>query len=163
MKTSQNRERGFTLIELSVALVVIGIVAIFLAPKITNIFDKTRGELANQEILTLVTAAVAFRNITGNYTGLGAAAGGGGLKILADGGYFIAPFTDNAEPENAYGASTTLATASAGAAANLVYTTDTAAQCEQLEARLTGNNQMGEVTSAACTGTGPATLTVVLN
>lgn len=162
MKKSKNQQSGFTLIELSVALVVIGIVAIFLAPKITNIFGKTRVELANQEIITLVTASVALRNINGNYQTLGTAAAGGGLKILADNGYFVAPFTDNALTENAYGASTTLA---AGATpfetATLVYTTDAATQCEQLADRVGGSrNKMDEVTSATCTA---GVLTVTLN
>ncbi len=158
-KKPRNPESGFTLIELSVALVVIGIVAIFLAPKITNIFGKTQIELANQELISLVTAAVSYRNLNGNYAGLGTSAttAAQGLGVLANNGYYIAPFTGNGNSENAYGAVTSLVEDAAPATATLTYTTDEAAQCNQLIDRV---EDMGDVGTPSCATT---VLTVPLN
>lgn len=61
MKTAKCLSRGFTLIELMVVLVILGVLAALIAPKLMDRPDEARKVAAKQDIATLVQALKLYR------------------------------------------------------------------------------------------------------
>ena len=55
------RSKGFTLIELMVVLVILGVLAAMIAPKIMNRPDEARVMAATQDIASVVQALKLYR------------------------------------------------------------------------------------------------------
>lgn len=66
--TSRNqRERGFTLLELLVVIVIIGLLAAFVAPKYFGQIGRSRIQIARAQIESLDKALDQYRIDTGHY------------------------------------------------------------------------------------------------
>lgn len=61
MKSSFSFQRGFTLIEIMVVIVIIGILAALVAPKILSRPDEARAIAAKQDIATILQALKLYR------------------------------------------------------------------------------------------------------
>jgi general secretion pathway protein G len=61
MKTIHNKERGFTLIEVMVVVVILGILAAILVPKVMDRPDQARKTKARQDIRALEAALNLYR------------------------------------------------------------------------------------------------------
>lgn len=66
MKISSNKQQGFTLIEIIVVVVIIGILATFVAPKFMGKTDTARITKARSDILSLESALDLYK--LDNYT-----------------------------------------------------------------------------------------------
>lgn len=66
MKISSNKQQGFTLIEIIVVVVIIGILATFIAPKFMGKTDTARITKAKSDILSLESALDLYK--LDNYT-----------------------------------------------------------------------------------------------
>ena len=66
MKISSNKQQGFTLIEIIVVVVIIGILATFVAPKFMGKTDTARITKAKSDILSLESALDLYK--LDNYT-----------------------------------------------------------------------------------------------
>lgn len=60
-------ERGFTLIELMVVIVIIGIIAALVVPKVTNVLGSAKEETDKANLQTLQTAVERVYAKTGSY------------------------------------------------------------------------------------------------
>jgi len=61
MKTIRNKERGFTLIEVMVVVVILGILAAILVPKVMDRPDQARKTKAKQDIRALEAALNLYK------------------------------------------------------------------------------------------------------
>ena len=149
------RESGLTFIELSVGLGIIAILAVFLVPRMTDLFDKSKLELANQELVTVIAAVQQYRSQNGDYTGLT-------LKVLLDNGYYPGPYS-GATPgtgQNTYGEDIAVTAVSSNADAQITYTFATAVGCAQMLDRLDGLQPIKG--TPTCTNTPATLLTLVI-
>lgn len=64
---SPNRERGFTLLELLVVLVIVGLLAGIVAPRYFKQLGKSKGDTAGAQIAGLEKALDQYRIDTGHY------------------------------------------------------------------------------------------------
>jgi general secretion pathway protein G len=71
------RERGFTLIEIMVVIVILGVLAALVVPKVMSRPDEARAVAARQDINTLMQALKLYRLDNGRYPSTGQ-----GLKAL---------------------------------------------------------------------------------
>ncbi len=65
----RRRERGVTLIELMVVLVIIGLIAAFAVPQVLKVLDSARQDSARIQIQALGGALDFYRLDTGSYPG----------------------------------------------------------------------------------------------
>ena len=63
----ERRDRGFSLIELIVVLVILGLLATVVGPKVMNKLGKGKGEIAKVQIADLKSALDLFRFDVGRY------------------------------------------------------------------------------------------------
>jgi general secretion pathway protein G len=61
MQTSRTRQAGFTLIEIMVVIVILGVLAALVVPKVMSRPDEARGVAARQDINTLMPALKLYR------------------------------------------------------------------------------------------------------
>ena len=96
-------QAGFTLIELMVVIVILGILATIMMPKIMDRPEQARRMKAKVEIRNLQSALALFKNDTGNYPttsqGLDALLSNPGVKGWKQGGYM----EGNKLPEDPWG------------------------------------------------------------
>lgn len=93
MRTKTSLKKGFTLIEIMIVVVIIGILAVALFPKLLGAISKSAdaGRVAGLKSMTAVL--LQYKADTGSYpatagcTRAVGTAGYGGLKDLIDGGY----------------------------------------------------------------------------
>ena len=62
-----HRTKGFTLIELMVVLIILGLLAALVAPKVLNKLGKSKQKIAKTQIEMLSTALDQFKLDTGRY------------------------------------------------------------------------------------------------
>jgi general secretion pathway protein G len=67
MKQASLRSRGFTLLELLVVIVIIGLLAAFVAPKYFGQIGKSKTQMARAQIESLDKAIDQYRLDTGSY------------------------------------------------------------------------------------------------
>jgi general secretion pathway protein G len=67
MKTHESLSRGFTLIELMVVVVILGILASFIVPKLMGRTDEAKQVKARVDIATIESALKLYRLDNGNY------------------------------------------------------------------------------------------------
>jgi len=70
------RQRGFTLVEIMVVVVILGILAVLIVPRVVGRTDEARAVAAKQDVATLMQALRLYRLDNGRYPtneqGLGA-------------------------------------------------------------------------------------------
>ena len=83
------RQRGFTLIEIMVVVVILGVLAAIVVPKVLDRPDQARATAARQDIAGLMQALKLYRLDHGNYPstaqGLGALAASAGKGAATNG------------------------------------------------------------------------------
>ena len=67
IETSQRRQRGFTLIEIMVVIVILGILAAIVAPNVLGNVDKAQQEKVRQDIRAIDSALKFYRLDNYNY------------------------------------------------------------------------------------------------
>lgn len=77
--TSARRQRGFTLIEIMVVVVILGILAALVVPKVLDRPDQARATAARQDIGGLMQALKLYRLDHGSYPRMNQ-----GLKVLVE-------------------------------------------------------------------------------
>lgn len=135
----RENQEGITIVEISVGLAIIAVLAIFLAPRAGALFGKARVELAQQEMITLVTAAQQYRQAEQGYDSIS-------LEKLDTDGYHIEPFSGS-NAKNAYGKDIGLSVDSE--TAKFIYPVEEASDCNQLKIRLDSLNPV----DASCADT----------
>jgi general secretion pathway protein G len=66
-KAARRREAGFTLIELLVVLVILGLLAAFVAPQVLNYLGKAKTDAANAQIVNIAGILDLYRLDVGRY------------------------------------------------------------------------------------------------
>ncbi|MEK8052498.1 type II secretion system major pseudopilin GspG [Ideonella sp. DXS22W] len=65
--TSTCRHRGFTLLELLIVLAILGLLAVFVAPRYFDQLGRSRGQVAQAQLRALADALEHYRVDTGRY------------------------------------------------------------------------------------------------
>ncbi len=102
MRTSHTpinrKQRGFTLIELMIVVVILGLLSTIIVPKIMNRPEQARRVKAQTEIASIQSALKLFKIDTGNYPttsqGLQALVNNPGIKNYSSEGYLDQVPTD---------------------------------------------------------------------
>lgn len=78
-RSAPRRQRGFTLIEIMVVVVILGILAAMVVPKVLDRPDQARATAARQDIAGLMQALKLYRLDNGSYPSAAQ-----GLKVLVE-------------------------------------------------------------------------------
>lgn len=78
-RSAPGRQRGFTLIEIMVVVVILGILAAMVVPKVLDRPDQARATAARQDIAGLMQALKLYRLDNGSYPSAAQ-----GLKVLVE-------------------------------------------------------------------------------
>ncbi len=128
---SMHRQRGLSLVEIGIVLLVVSLIVIGIYSKATSISDEARIQRAIDDVILLLTKASAYKADTGSYTDVGIAA-------LNTAGYNTAPFADG-DGENPWGNDYTLAVqADSDQIVVLTIVTDGDPSCARLSTTLDG-------------------------
>lgn len=142
-RKSLRNQRGISFLELTIGLIILSAFAIFLVPRLSGLLGKSNIEIAQQEIVSIVTASEQYRRVNSTFVGLS-------FATLDTGGYHIEPFSAT-NTTNVYGDAMTLAAAGSpvGSQASLGYTTSTNGSCQQL---LNRNDNLFDQAAVSCAG-----------
>jgi len=97
-----HRQRGLSLVEIGIVLLVVSLIVIGIYSKATSISDEARIQRAIDDVILLLTKASAYKADTGSYDGVS------DIEALNTAGYNTSPLTDG-EGENPWGNDYTLA------------------------------------------------------
>ncbi len=146
---NQQKQKGFSTLQVVASIAIAGVLTATAANIMVPMFLQTELNAAYEELYMVTTAVREVKEYEGNYANLA------NFTYLTANGYIQTAnsrYTTGTN-QNAYGASITAVLVTGGLDATVTYTTDTAAQCENLEKRA--------VSIAGLTGT-PACATAVL-
>ena len=87
MRTRPNAKRGFTLIEILIVVVILGILASIVIPQFTNAADEANNAGVRTQLQTLRSQVELYRAENGEYPDLSA----NGWTPLINGGYLPGP------------------------------------------------------------------------
>ena len=137
------KQRGFTLVELLVAIVIFVIFGVIVYDNRDKIFGKVDTERALTEINDFIDALDLYKELNNNdYTSVTVA-------VLATNGYIDGDDYSNGTGENHFSKNIVISAINSGDDAQMVYTADSQETCLQLKARL---DIVDDLTNSCTTG-----------